>query len=56
MMDKDGLEARDAKRDIAAELLEAADEIALNKPAAVVVPDAFGNFRSLPRVDAEPQG
>lgn len=44
VMDKEKLEARDAKRDIAAELLEAAEEIAVNRPAAVAVPDASGKY------------
>ena len=44
VMDKEILEARDAKRDIAAEWLEAADEIASNRRAAVAVPDASGKY------------
>lgn len=43
-MDKELLEARDAKRDIAAELLEAAEEIRAHRPAAVMVADASGKY------------
>lgn len=44
VMDKDKLETRDAKRDIGAELLEAANEIAEHRPSAVMVRDAEGSY------------
>ncbi len=44
VMSKEELEAFEAQRDIAAELLQAAEEIRDNRPSAVMVPTEDGQY------------